>query len=195
MSNSIGFINGLRNLSQEPAPYRTKKRVVLCADTGLLYEMPSSRVASECLSLSGRNVLSILTYTLFHLSLRVWNIMEKKDPLISFIVEERILDEKSLEEVIRQHQDTGQSLVSILKKENLLDEDQLTKVVAGANKIEFINLAPEMVDPMVAHLVPYEIASRHNVIPIKKEDNQLQVAMSSPLNVSIRDQIEMKTGY
>lgn len=121
--------------------------------------------------------------------------MEKKDPLISFLIEEKILDEKTLQAAIDQHRDTGQSLVSILKKENLLDEDQLTKVIAGANEIEFVNLAPEMVDPMVAHLVSYEIASRHNVIPIKKEDNQLQVAMSSPLNLSIRDQIEMKTGY
>jgi len=121
--------------------------------------------------------------------------MEKKDPLISFLIEERILDEKTLQAAIDQHQDTGQSLVSILKKENLLDEDQLTKVIAGVNKIEFVNLAPEMVDPMVAHLVSYEMASRHNVIPIKKEDNQLRVAMSSPLNLSIRDQIEMKTGY
>ncbi len=121
--------------------------------------------------------------------------MEKKDPLISFLIEERILDEKTLQAAIDQHRNTGQSLVSILKKENLLDEDQLTKVIASANKIEFVNLAPEMVDPMVAHLVSYEMASRHNVIPIKKEDNQLQVAMSSPLNLSIRDQIEMKTGY
>ncbi|MGD8786683.1 MAG: GspE/PulE family protein [Phycisphaerales bacterium] len=121
--------------------------------------------------------------------------MKKKDPLISFIIEKKILDERTLEAVIKQHQDTGQSLVSILKKENLLDEDQLTKVVAGANNIEFINLAPEMVDPMVAHLVSYEMANQYNVIPIKKEENQLQVAMDSPLNVSIRDRVEMKTGY
>ncbi len=95
-------------------------------------------------------------------------------------MEERILDEKTLQAVVDEHEKTGQSLINILKKENLLDEDQFTKVIASANKIEFVNLAPEMVDPMVAHLVSYEIASRHNVIPIKKEDNQLQVAMSSP---------------
>ncbi|MGA2071589.1 MAG: GspE/PulE family protein, partial [Sedimentisphaerales bacterium] len=36
---------------------------------------------------------------------------------------------------------------------------------------------------------------RNNVIPIKKEGKRLLVAMSSPLNLSVRDQIEMKTGY
>lgn len=121
--------------------------------------------------------------------------MEKKDPLISFLLEERICDEKTLQAAVDKHQETGQSLITILKKENLLDEEQLTKIIARTNQTEFINLAPEMVDPMVAHLVPYEIASRHNVIPIKREGDQLWIAMSSPLNLSVRDQIEMKTGY
>jgi type IV pilus assembly protein PilB len=121
--------------------------------------------------------------------------MQKKDSLISYLTKERILDQKTLEAAIDQHEKTGHSLITILKEENLLDEEQLTKVVAFSSGTEFINLAPEMVDPMVAHLVPYEIANRHNVIPIKRDGNKLQVAMSSPLNLSIRDQIEMKTGY
>ena len=121
--------------------------------------------------------------------------MDKKDPLISFIMEERILDEKTLQAVVDEHEKSGQGLINILKKEKLLDEDQLTKVIAGTSKTEFINLSPDMVEPMVAHLVPYEVASRYNVIPIKREGDHLRVAMSSPLNLSVRDQIEMKTGY
>jgi len=121
--------------------------------------------------------------------------MKKKDPLISLLMQEKIVDESTLKTAIDKHEKTGQSLITILKKENLLDEEQLTRIVASTSEIEFINLAPEMVDPMVAHLVTYEIASQHNVIPIKREDDKLRVAMSSPLNLSVRDQIEMKTGY
>ena len=122
-------------------------------------------------------------------------IMDKKYPLISFIMEEGILDENTLNAVVDEHEKTGEGLINILKKEKLLDEDQLAKVVADTNKTEFINLSPDMVEPMVAHLVPYEVASRYNVIPIKREGDHLRVAMSSPLNLSVRDQIEMKTGY
>jgi len=121
--------------------------------------------------------------------------METQDPIISFLLQEKIVDEKALQAALNQQQETGQSLIGILKKENLLDEEQLTRVVAAANKIEFVNLSPEMVDPMVAHLVSYEIASQHNVIPIRKEEHRLVVAMSSPLDLAVRDQIEMKTGY
>ena len=122
-------------------------------------------------------------------------IMEKQDPTISFIKQENILDEETLQAAIEQQQKTGQSLINIIKKENLLDEDQLIQIVAAANKIEFINLSPEMVEPMVAHLLSSETANKYNVIPIKKKDNCLLVAMSSPLNLFIRDQVEMKTGY
>jgi len=121
--------------------------------------------------------------------------MQETDPLVSLLTEERMLDEKALEAVIEKHQETGQSLIAILKEGNLLGEEQFAKVVARASGIEFVNLAPETVDPMVAHLVSYKTASEHTVIPIKREGNQLHVAMSSPLNVSVRDQIEMKTGY
>ena len=121
--------------------------------------------------------------------------MEKEDPLISLLTEESILDKETLASVISQHEKTGQSLIAILKKGNLLDEEQLTKVVACSSGIEFVNLAPETVDPMVAHLVSYKTASQHNLIPMKREGDKLLVAMSSPLNLSVRDQIEMKTGY
>ncbi len=121
--------------------------------------------------------------------------MKKDDPLISLILQEKIVDKSTLKTVIEKHEETGQSLITILKKENLLDEEQLTKIVAHTSQIEFVNLAPEMVEPMVAHLITYDIASKYNVIPIKRNDDTLLVAMSSPLNLSVRDLIEMKTGY
>lgn len=121
--------------------------------------------------------------------------MEKKDTLISFMKQENILDNETIESVFSEHEKTGQSLLSILKRDNLVDEEQLTKVLAVSSGIEFVNLAPETVDPMVAHLVSYKTASQHNLIPIKREGNNLHVAMSSPLNLVVRDQIEMKTGY
>jgi hypothetical protein len=55
--------------------------------------------------------------------------MEKQDPIISLLKQEKILDEKTLQAVIDRQQKTGQSLISILKKENLLDGDQLIRVL------------------------------------------------------------------
>ena len=121
--------------------------------------------------------------------------MQKRDRTISYILEENILDEETLQKVLEQQEASGQSLISILKKNNLVDEDQFTRIIAASNKIEFINLSPEMVDPMAAHMVTYDMVNQHNIMPVKKEDDKLLVAMSEPLNLSVRDQIEMRTGY
>ncbi len=121
--------------------------------------------------------------------------MENNDPIITFLLQERIVDEGILKAALDQQQQSGQSLLSILKRDYLLSEEQMIKIIAAVNKIEFVNLSPDMVDPMVAHLVSYEAASKHNLIPIKKEGDRLIIAMSSPLDLTVRDQIEMKTGY
>ncbi len=116
------------------------------------------------------------------------------DQTISYIRQEHILDEQVLQEVLEEQQSSGQSLINILRQKNLVDEDQLTRIIAAANKIEFINLAPEMVEPIAAHMVTYEMASHNNIIPVKKQGNNLLVAMSSPLNLAVMDHIAIRTG-
>ena len=120
--------------------------------------------------------------------------MQKLDPMISCILEENIIDEKTLQMVLKQQEVSGESLINTLKKSDLVDENQLTKIIAASNKIEFIKLSPDMVQPMAAHLVSYEIANQYNVIPIKKEGDNLLVAMSEPWDLTVRDQIGIRTG-
>src|SRR4030042_623807 len=76
-----------------------------------------------------------------------------------------------------------------------MDEEQLAREAAVANDFEFVNLSPEMIDPMVAHLVSHELANRHGLIPFRREGKQLAVAMSLPLDLRARDEVELKTGY
>ena len=121
--------------------------------------------------------------------------METPDPILAVLEQEQFLDEPSFNRVVSQHEQTGQSVLSILKKENLLNDDQLVKVVAAGNGIEFINLSSEKIETVVAHLVSYDMANRYSLIPVRLEEDKLVVAMSSPMNLMVRDQIEMKTGY
>lgn len=121
--------------------------------------------------------------------------MDNQDAVITKITKEKLLDEATLATVLAQQRQTGQSLISILKQSKLVDEEKLTKIIAADQNIEFIDLSPDMIEQMTAHLLSYEMVSRYNCLPIRKEGKKLIVAMSSPLNLSVRDQIEMKTGY
>jgi type IV pilus assembly protein PilB len=122
-------------------------------------------------------------------------VLEVQDPVITVLREEGYLDEKTLQKVLEEHAHAGLSVLSILKRDSLLGEDQLVRLVAASNKIEFINLSPDDIDPMVAHLVSYEMANRYTLIPVQRQDDKLIVAMSCPMNLVVRDQIEMKSGY
>jgi type IV pilus assembly protein PilB len=117
------------------------------------------------------------------------------DPITAILMEEKILDPSVLQSVFEEHERTGESVVSILLRDKNLDEEQLTRIVAAANDIEFIALTPDMIDPMVAHLISQELATRHSVIPVKRTGESLTVAMSSPTDLAVRDEIELKTGY
>ncbi len=121
--------------------------------------------------------------------------MQEHDDIISYILKENIVDEKTLQGVLKKQQKiSGESLVNILKKNNLINENQVGRIIATSNKLEFVNLSPDMVNPMAAHLVSYEIANKNNVIPIKKNGNDLIVAMSEPWDIGVKNQIAMRAG-
>jgi type IV pilus assembly protein PilB len=121
--------------------------------------------------------------------------VEKQDVIVSFLLDENILDKDAIEKLLCEQEQSGKSFVNMLKTRGLLSKDQLTKLVAATNGIEFVNLSPDMIDPMVVRLVPYDIARKHNLIPIRIENDGLLVAMSSPMNLSVRDMVATKTGY
>lgn len=119
--------------------------------------------------------------------------MDKQDPIITAFRQE-IDDEQLVSAVIEKHTNSGRSIISILQEENILGEEQIARIIAAGNKIEFINLSPDIVEPIAAHMVTSQIANQHNLIPIKKTDDKLLVAMSDPLDIVVRDQIELRTG-
>ena len=121
--------------------------------------------------------------------------MHESDPIISFLVNEKAIAPADLPALLEKSRKTGESLLALLKRENLVNEEQVARAVAAAHHIEFVNLSPEMIEPMVAHLISQEVASRHGLIPLRREGNRLMVAMSSPLDLRARDEVELKTGY
>lgn len=119
----------------------------------------------------------------------------QNDPVLAVIQQRKLLDQDKIQEVIRQCEQTGQGVLSVLKQQNLLDQEQLVRVIAASNNIDFIELTPQDIDPIVAHIVSEDIVSRYSVIPVRIDQGRLVVAMASPMNLVVRDKIEMRTGY
>ncbi len=105
-----------------------------------------------------------------------------------------ILNRARLNEVEKLSAESGKSIISLLKENNLVSDEQLGRIIAADQKIEFVTLSPDMVDSIVAHMIPYELSSEHNLIGLRTDGDKLYVAMSAPMNLAVRDQIEMRTG-
>lgn len=120
--------------------------------------------------------------------------LQTENLMYAEIIRLGIADKQRLNEIIEQCDQSGKNILSYLKENNLASDEQLSRLVAQSHNIEFINLSPDMVEPIAAHMIPYEISNEHNLIGIRLEGDKLYVAMSSPMNLAIRDQIEMRTG-
>jgi type IV pilus assembly protein PilB len=117
------------------------------------------------------------------------------DPIIAFLVNEKAVSSAEVEALAEKQKQTGESLLALLMREKLVDDEQIARAVAVVHRFEFVNLSPEMIDPIVAHLISHDVANRYSAIPLKREGQQLTLAMSSPLDLRARDEIELKTGY
>lgn len=123
------------------------------------------------------------------------SINKTDDTIIDSIRLIGVVDDDKLTELAASAKESGKSIISLLKESGFMSEDQMARVVAAAQKIEFITLSPDMVDPIAAHMIPYEMSNEHNLIGLRTEGDKLYVAMSSPMNLTVRDQIELRTGY
>jgi type IV pilus assembly protein PilB len=120
--------------------------------------------------------------------------LQTENHLLDEIIRLGIADKKTLDEITTQCSQNGKNILTYLKENHLATEEQLSRLVAQSQHIEFITLSPDMVDPITAHMIPYELSSEHNLIGVRLDGDKLYVAMSSPMNLAVRDQIEMRTG-
>ncbi|MBL7107412.1 MAG: type II/IV secretion system protein, partial [Phycisphaerae bacterium] len=121
--------------------------------------------------------------------------MLQVDSTIEYIRKEGILSVEQLQKVIDEYEQSGQNIVNILKANGLIDDEQLAVATAINSGIEYLDLNPDMIDPMTAHLIGQDMANQYCMIPVKKEAGKLYMAMAEPLNIIARDQVEMRTGF
>jgi type IV pilus assembly protein PilB len=118
-----------------------------------------------------------------------------QDPVLTILLREGTLTSEQAQKIYAGSLESGKSILQMLRQEGLVDRDRITRLTAEVNNIEFVDLFADMVDPMAVRLVSRETARQYHLIPVRLENDTLYVAMHSPLNLSIRDQIASKTGY
>jgi type IV pilus assembly protein PilB len=106
----------------------------------------------------------------------------------------RLINEGQLRRALQLQLQSSRVLGVVLLELGILDEDRLTAVLGEHLEIPVADLRREAVDPEVAQLVPAEFARKHVVLPIRKQDGQLAVAMADPRNLHLVNDLRLITG-
>ncbi|RYG74914.1 type II/IV secretion system protein [Lentibacillus lipolyticus] len=88
----------------------------------------------------------------------------------------------------------GQKLGDALLERGYITERQLIEVLEFQLGIPHVSLYQYPIDEQVLGYVPKEVAQQNSIMPLKKRDNVLVLAMKDPMDYYIIDDLEMATG-
>ena len=115
-------------------------------------------------------------------------------PLGDLLVHSGLISKQQLDQALRAQRGSKEKLGSILVRLNFISEDQLAGFLSAQYGIPSVTLANLTIDASVVHLLPFEVAKRYDVLPVRREGDTLTLAMADPVNVHAIDHVTFVTG-
>ncbi len=110
------------------------------------------------------------------------------------LVEANIITEEQLQQALTE-KPRDQKLGDALLQRGYLTEQQLIEVLEFQLGIPHVSLYRYPFDENLLNLVPKDVALRNLLIPIKREENKLFVAMADPLDFYAIEDLRLLTGF
>lgn len=115
--------------------------------------------------------------------------------LSDILYERGLITEEQLDRILKIQQDNGNDLQKIIINLDILKKDELMLALADEIGVKYVNLDDINIEPTIVVLIPEEMARRHQLIAIDKDEKKLAVAMANPLDVFAHDELKIRLGY
>ncbi|TKB82263.1 MAG: type II secretion system protein GspE [Nitrospira sp.] len=117
-------------------------------------------------------------------------------PLLGTVLVEKFdLPPPKLEEALALQREKGGRLGAVLVKMRALREDALLEALALQLDLPWLpHLEPRMVDAALVQKVPIGFARRYRLLPVKREEQHIQVATTDPLETAALDDLRILLG-
>jgi type IV pilus assembly protein PilB len=112
----------------------------------------------------------------------------------SLLVKNGLLSDADLVKVHKLANAEGEPFMATLVNHDFINQEDLTKTIAQATKVPYVNLNGAKVNPKVLALLPQEIAQRYMAVPLGEMEKKLVVAMLDADNVQAVDFLSNKIG-
>jgi len=120
--------------------------------------------------------------------------LRQRKKLGELLCEKSYLDETGLNFALAEQKVEHRRLGQILLDLGYITQAQLNEALAhqsGIDKVELTNLS---ISSNVIGLVPAELVSKYNILPLRQENGQLTVAMTDPFQPQVIEDLRLVTG-
>ncbi len=119
--------------------------------------------------------------------------MRPRKRLGEMLIEAGLLTEEQLHQALNGQRGTGLKLGQYLSQEGTVREDQIIDQISKQLKIEKYDPKEYPIDQGLTELIPFDLAQKHQMIPLKKKRHLLTVAMADPMDINAIDSVEVFT--
>ena len=111
------------------------------------------------------------------------------------LLREGMITKAQLDQALQEQRQNGTRVGYNLVKMGFIQETELTKMLARQFRMPAVDLSKFEVDPRIAKLIPSDLATKHLVLPLKRDGRTLTVAMADPTNLGVIDDLKFITRY
>jgi type IV pilus assembly protein PilB len=105
-----------------------------------------------------------------------------------------LIERKQLHEALEIQKTDNRKLGEVLIQKGWIQEDELTEMLAKLFQISFVRLSHDKIDKNLIKFIPQDFMRNHKVLPLALDGNCLTVATNNPLDVSVLQEIQYKSG-
>ena len=111
------------------------------------------------------------------------------------LLREGLVTREQIAKAQQEAKQNGTRVGYALIKLGFIPETEMTKALARQHRMPAVDLTKFEVDPRIAKLIPADLASKHLVLPLKREGRTLTVAVADPTNLGVLEDIKFITRY
>jgi hypothetical protein len=125
---------------------------------------------------------------------RVLDAYRKRPRLGILLLRARELDTQHLQRALELQKPSGLRLGEVLLKLKYITDEKLAQFLALQLNIPFVDLNSVWLHREMTTLIPKQYALRNKVLPIRRTENEVMVALGDPTDLGVIHELQLLTG-
>ncbi len=118
-----------------------------------------------------------------------------RDRIAQKLLESSLISQDQLARALESQQSQGGTLSYNLVKTGAISEMAFAEFMGQVYNVPAVDLDMVPIEPSAVDLIPSDVATKFQVVPLKREGRTLTVAMANPDNIFAIDDIKFITGF